>query len=294
MIRVDGVLHRVEQEPPLDGHDTEEVALGIMPPDRRDDFHNRNEADFAYGVAGVGRFRVNVFRQRGSVSLVLRMVRVGSPTFDDLGLPGVVQTLADEPRGLVLVTGPTGTGKTTTIGSMVDHINQTRACHIVTIEDPIEVVHPDRTASINQREVGVDTDSFIGAMRAVMRQDPDVIFIGEMRDAETVQAALAAAETGHLVLSTLHTINAAETVNRIIEFYPPHQHKQARITLAGSLRGIISQRLLMRTDGRGRIPSVEILVSNGRVYDAIVNPDQTHLLHDIIAEGEFYGMQTFD
>jgi twitching motility protein PilT len=293
LIRVDGVLHRVEQEPPLDGHDTEEIALGIMPPDRRDDFHNRNEADFAYGVAGVGRFRVNVFRQRGSVSLVLRMVRVGSPTFDDLGLPAVVQTLAEEPRGLVLVTGPTGTGKTTTIGSMVDHINQTRACHIVTIEDPIEVVHPDRTASINQREVGVDTDSFIGAMRAVMRQDPDVIFIGEMRDAETVQAALAAAETGHLVLSTLHTINAAETVNRIVDFFPPYQQQQVRVTLAGALRGIICQRLVPRIGG-GRVPALEVMVNNGRTAERILDPLRTSEIEEVVGESGFYGMQTFD
>src|ERR687895_120802 len=293
MIRVDGVLHRVEQEPPLDGHDTEEVALGIMPPDRRDDFQNRNEADFAYGVAGVGRFRVNVFRQRGSVSLVLRMVRVGSPTFDDLGLPGVVQTLADEPRGLVLVTGPTGTGKTTTIGSMVDHINQTRACHIVTIEDPIEVVHPDRTASINQREVGVDTNSFIGAMRAVMRQDPDVIFIGEMRDAETVQAALAAAETGHLVLSTLHTIDATETVNRIVDFFPPFQQQQVRVTLGGALRAILCQRLVPGADG-GRIPAVEVCINTGRVAERIMDPTRTGEIQEVVREGDYYGMQTFD
>jgi twitching motility protein PilT len=293
LIRVDGVLHRMEQEPPLDGHDTEEIALGIMPPDRRDDFQNRNEADFAYGVAGVGRFRVNVFRQRGSVSLVLRMVRVGSPTFDDLGLPAVVQRLAEEPRGLVLVTGPTGTGKTTTIGSMVDHINQTRACHIVTIEDPIEVVHPDRTASINQREVGVDTDSFIGAMRAVMRQDPDVIFIGEMRDAETVQAALAAAETGHLVLSTLHTINAAETVNRIVDFFPPYQQQQVRVTLAGALRGIICQRLVPRIGG-GRVPALEVMVNNGRTAERILDPLRTSEIEEVVRESGFYGMQTFD
>jgi twitching motility protein PilT len=236
---------------------------------------------------------VNVFRQRGSVSVVLRLVRVGSPSFDDLGLPPVVRDLADEPRGLVLVTGPTGSGKTTTLSAMIDHVNATRSCHIVTIEDPIEVIHPDQRAAVNQREVGVDTESFITAMRAAMRQDPDVILIGEMRDTETVQAALAAAETGHLVLSTLHTIDATETVNRIVDFFPPFQQQQVRVTLAGALKGVVCQRLVPRRGG-GRIPALEVCVNTGRVAERIIDSSKTYEIEEVVADGSFYGMQTFD
>jgi twitching motility protein PilT len=293
IIRIDGKLQRTEY-PKMGPNDTERAAFDLMDERVAAEFNTIGEADFAYSFPGLGRFRCNAFRQRNSVGLAVRRVLPGSPSFESLGLPGIVKKLAEEPRGLVLVTGMTGTGKTTTTGAILHYINETKAVHIVTIEDPIEILHPDKKSIVNQREIGIDTADFAQALRRAMRQDPDVIFIGEMRDSETVFAALTAAETGHLVISTLHTIDATETVNRIIEFYPPHQHKQARITLAGSLRGIISQRLLMRTDGRGRIPSVEILVANGRVFDAIVNPEQTHLLHDIIAEGEFYGMQTFD
>ena len=293
IVRIDGVLQRTEY-PKMGPNDTERAAYDLMDDRVAAEFNEGGEADFAYSFPGLGRFRCNVFRQRGSVGIAVRRVLPGSPSFESLGLPGVVRKLAEEPRGLVLVTGMTGTGKTTTTGAILHYINETKSVHIVTIEDPIEILHPDRKSIVNQREIGIDTRDFAQALRRAMRQDPDVIFIGEMRDAETVYSALTAAETGHLVISTLHTIDATETVNRIIEFYPPHQHKQARITLAGSLRGIISQRLLMRSDGRGRLPTVEVLVSNGRVFDAIVNPEQTHLLHDIIAEGEFYGMQTFD
>lgn len=293
IVRVDGTLQRTEY-PKMGPNDTERAAYDLMDDRVAGEFNEVGEADFAYSFPGLGRFRCNVFRQRGSVGIAVRRVLPGSPSFESLGLPGVVRKLAEEPRGLVLVTGMTGTGKTTTTGAILHYINEAKSVHIVTIEDPIEILHPDRKSIVNQREIGIDTRDFAQALRRAMRQDPDVIFIGEMRDAETVYAALTAAETGHLVISTLHTIDATETVNRIIEFYPPHQHKQARITLAGSLRGIISQRLLMRSDGRGRLPTVEVLVSNGRVFDAIVNPEQTHLLHDIIAEGEFYGMQTFD
>jgi twitching motility protein PilT len=227
------------------------------------------------------------------VSVVLRLVRVGSPSFEDLGLPPVVRELADAPRGLVLVTGPTGSGKTTTLSAIIDHINESRPCHIVTIEDPIEVVHPDRLAAVNQREVGVDTESFITAMRAAMRQDPDVILIGEMRDTETVQAALAAAETGHLVLSTLHTIDTSETVNRIVDFFPPFQQHQVRVTLAGALKGVVCQRLVPRAGG-GRIPALEVCVNTGRVAERIVDPSKTHEIEEVVADGDFYGMQTFD
>jgi twitching motility protein PilT len=291
--RIDGVLGRMEDEDPLRPEETEAIAHRIMPPDRWEDFLKRNEADFAYGVSGVARFRVNVFRQRGSISMVLRLVRVGSPTFDELGLPAVVRALADEPRGLILVTGPTGSGKTTTLSAMIDHINATRSCHVVTIEDPIEVIHPDQQAAVNQREVGVDTDSFVVAMRAAMRQDPDVILIGEMRDTETVQAALAAAETGHLVLSTLHTIDAAETVNRIVDFFPPFQQQQVRVTLSGALRGILCQRLLPRLGG-GRVPVMEVCINTGRVQERILDPTRSQEIEEVVADGSFYGMQTFD
>jgi twitching motility protein PilT len=292
LMRVDGVLHRTDDET-LRPDDTQEIARHLMPADRWEAFQAHHEADFAYGLKGVARFRVNAFRQRGSVSLVLRLVRVGSPSFEELGLPPAVANLADEPRGLVLVTGPTGSGKTTTLAAMIDRINSARPCHIVTVEDPIEVLHPDRTAAVNQREVGVDTDSFVAAMRAAMRQDPDVILIGEMRDVETVQAALAAAETGHLVLSTLHTIDATETVNRIVDFFPPYQQQQIRVTLAGALRGIICQRLIPRKDG-GRIPALEVMVNTGRVAERILEPDRTAEIEEVVAEGGFYGMQTFD
>jgi twitching motility protein PilT len=293
LMRVDGVLSRIEGEEKLLPEETESLARHLMPPERWENFLLRSEADLAYGLKGVARFRVNVFRQRGSVSVVLRLVRIGSPSLADLGLPPVVRTLADEARGLVLVTGPTGSGKTTTLSAMIDHINGTRPAHIVTIEDPIEVIHPDQVAAVNQREVGVDTDSFVTAMRSVMRQDPDVILIGEMRDAETVQAALAAAETGHLVLSTLHTIDAAETVNRIVDFFPPYQQQQVRVTLAGALRGVLCQRLLPRAGG-GRVPAMEVMITNGRIAERILEPNRTQEIEEVVAEGGYYGMKTFD
>jgi twitching motility protein PilT len=237
---------------------------------------------------------VNVFRQRGSVGVAVRRILPGSPSFETLGLPPTVKTLAEENRGLLLVTGPTSSGKTTTTGAIINHINGTRSCHILTIEDPIEILHADRAAIVNQREIGLDTNTFASALRAAMRQDPDVIFVGEIRDSDTVKAALQAAETGHFVISTLHTTDVAETVNRIIDFFPPHQQKQIRVSLAASLRGIVSQRLLPRKDGRGRVPAVEVLVMNGRIRDLILNPEQTHMIVDIVGESAFYGMQTFD
>jgi twitching motility protein PilT len=291
--RVDGVLQRSDFQK-LAPKDTEKAAFEMMTERVIQEFTEIGEADFAYSVPGLGRFRCNVFRQRGSVGIAIRRVLPGSPSFEALGLPPAVQKLAEEQRGLVLVTGITGSGKTTTTGAMLHYINANRRCHVMTIEDPIEILHPDREAIVNQREIGIDTQDFAQALKRAMRQDPDVIFIGEMRDEETVKAALVAAETGHLVISTLHTIDATETVNRIIEFFPPHQQKQARNTLAGSLKGIISQRLLPKSDGKGRVPALEILIMNGRIFDLIVNPEQTHLIHDVIAEGEFYGMVTFD
>jgi twitching motility protein PilT len=292
-LRIDGELVPIDV-PALAPPEVERMAFDLMTETQVRAFKQTNEADFAYTLPGVARFRVNAFRQRGAAGIAIRRVLPGSSSFESLGLPPVVRTLCEEHRGLILVTGMTGSGKTTTTAAMINYINTVRRCHIVTIEDPIEVLHPDRLSIVDQREVGIDTADFAIALRHVARQDPDVIFIGEMRDPETVKAALAAAETGHLVISTLHTLDATETVNRIIDFYPPHQQMQARLTLGGTLKGIISQRLIMRADGSGRVPAVEVLVSNGRVFDMITNPEQTHLIEDVIREGDFYGMQTFD
>jgi twitching motility protein PilT len=293
-LRVDGILEPLADLPDVTPADTERVAFAIMPKARADEFIECQEADFAHTVSGLGRFRVNVFRQRGSVGMVLRRVLPGIPSFESLGLPPVVRRLAEEPRGLVLVTGPTGSGKTTTLAAMIDHINETMSKHIVTIEDPIEVLHPDKRSIVNQREIGTDTEDFHAALKRVLRQDPDVILIGEMRDPETVWAALSAAETGHLVFATLHTMSATETISRIIDFFPPYQQQQVRMSLAGSLRGIVSQRLVQRADGRGRVPAMEVLVATGRVFDKITDPSATHELEELIADGEYYGMQTFD
>jgi twitching motility protein PilT len=292
IVRVDGDLRRLEGER-LRAEDTERLAMSVIPKDRRHMLEAKKETDFALTVPGVGRFRANVFYQRGAISLVLRRVRVGSPSFDELGLPPVVRQLADSPRGLILVAGPTGSGKTTTLACMIDHINNTRACHIVTIEEPIEVLHVDRQATVNQREIGMDTESYDAAMRAVVRQDPDVILIGEMRDTDTVQAALGAGETGHLVLSTLHTNDAVETVNRIVDFFPAYQQHQVRVTLASTLSGVICQRLVQKSGG-GRVPAVEVLVNTGRVAERVIDAKRTSEVRQIIAEGSFYGMQTFD
>jgi len=292
-VRVDGALRRL-QVPDLRPQDTEHFVREVLRGDLIEEFARTNEADFAYGIDGVGRFRVNVFRQRGSAGLVFRRVSIGAIPLSDLGLPAVIGPLSLEPRGLVLVTGPTGSGKTTTLAGMVDNINQARDVHVVTIEDPIEILHHDKRAMINQREVRVDTKDFSTALRAAMRQDPDVILVGEMRDQETVKAALSAAETGHFVMSTLHTTDAQETVSRIIDFFPPHEQYQIRLALAGALRGIVCQRLVPRADGQGRCVSMEVCVNTGRVSDAIVDSDKTATIHQLIAEGGFYGMQTFD
>jgi twitching motility protein PilT len=291
-VRLSGVLMSLEH-PPLTDEDTGAIAAAIIPANRRQLFEASGEVDFAYSLRNVGRFRVNVFRQRGSVSAVFRKLRFGGPTFAEMHLPDTIRTLCEEPRGLVLVTGPTGSGKTTTLAAMIEHLNHIRQCHIVTIEDPIEVLFRDDRASINQREVGNDTESFLSALRAALRQDPDVILIGEMRDTETVRAALQAAETGHLVLSTLHTVDTSETVNRVVDFFPPHQQGQVRLTIAGALRGIVCQRLVPTIDG-GLLPCHEILVNTGRVAERIADPDKTAEIHEVIAEGAYYGMLTFD
>jgi twitching motility protein PilT len=292
MMRMPAGLVRLARTP-LSNEETDTIAEAIIPEDRKQKFKDAGEVDFAYSVPQVGRYRVNVFRQRGSISMVLRKLRFGGPSFSEIGLPDAVRQIAEEHRGLVLVTGPTGSGKTTTLAAMIDYINKTKPVHIVTIEDPIEVLHRDEVASINQREVGNDTQDFLVALRAALRQDPDVILIGEMRDTETVRAAIAAAETGHLVLSTLHTVDATETVNRVIDFFPPYQQKQVRLALAGTLRGIICQRLVNTVDG-GRTPGLEILINNGRIAERIADPDKTHEIKDVIADGAFYGMVTFD
>jgi twitching motility protein PilT len=292
IIRVDGVLRRLGDQR-IGPDDMLEVARTSMAPDRFERLTSKGEADFAYSLPGLGRFRVNAFHQRGSISMVIRRVREGSAPFDELGLPPIVKKLAEEHRGLILVTGPTGTGKTTTLAAMIDHINRTRPVHILTVEDPIEVLHRDRMSSINQREIGIDTESYIAAMRAAMRQDPDVILIGEMRDAETTAAAMAAGETGHLVLSTLHTTDAVETVNRIIDFFPDGNKHQIRASLASTLRGVICQRLVRAVDG-GRVPVLEVMVCNGRVSERILDPDRTSEIEEIIQKGRSWGMQTFD
>jgi len=262
--------------------------------DKLAEFDREHEVDFAYAIEGLARFRVNAFLQRGSVSIAARVIPFAVRTIDDLGLPPVMSEIADEERGLILLTGTTGSGKSTTLAAMIDQINETKSRHIVTIEDPIEYLHADRNSIINQREVGMDTASFNRALRRVLRQDPDVILIGEMRDEETVQAALSAAETGHLVLSTVHTLDAPETVNRIIDFFPPHQHAQARAMLAGTLKAVVSQRLVPTPAGDGRVAVCEILRMTGRARDMIVDPTQTGRLREVIAEGQYYGMQTFD
>jgi twitching motility protein PilT len=295
LIRLDGELVAIPDSTELNG-DTTMACVRQMLDDQTklEEFAAEREVDFAYAIPGLARFRVNAFYQRGSVSLVIRAIPINIMTIEDLNLPPVIRDLADEERGIVLLTGTTGSGKSTTLAAMIDHINSTKSRHIVTIEDPIEFLHPDKRSAINQREVGFDTGSFKRAMRRVLRQDPDVILIGELRDEETVQTALSAAETGHLVLSTVHTLDATETVNRLIEFFPPHMHQQVRAMIAGTLKGAISQRLVRTTGGKGRVATCEVLRSTGRVKDMILDPLQTGKLHEVISEGGYYGMQTFD
>jgi twitching motility protein PilT len=293
VLRVDGVLRHTPYEP-LTTADSEQIAAELLPESKLIEFRETSEADIGYTLEGVGRFRVNVFRQKGLVGVAIRRVRSDIPNFEELKLPQAVGALAAESRGLVLITGPAGTGKTTTIASMIGWINEHRRVHVVTMEDPIEVVHDDVNSIIDQREIGYDTASYLVGMRYVVRQDPDVIFIGEIRDRETVEAAIQAAETGHLVISTLHTLDATETVNRIIDLYPPEMQRQVRVSLAASLKGIMSQRLVPRADGKGRVPAVEVLIATGRVTERIIKPEETASIPDVMAEGEFYGMQTFD
>lgn len=292
-VRIDGRLRRLKFAE-LRPEDTAAIFDEVVRPDLRAAFTHAHEADFAMSLAGVGRFRVNAYQARNTIGLVFRHVAAEPRSLEELGMPAVIRDLSLEPRGIVLITGPTGSGKTTTLASMVDVINLEREVNIVTIEDPIEVLHSDKKAIVNQRELHQDTADFDVALRAAMRQDPDVILVGEMRDVATVRAALQAAETGHFVMSTLHTIDAQETINRIIDFFPPHEQQQVRLSLAASLRGIVSQRLLPRINGGGRVAASEVMLNNGRTAEAIVEPDLTSTLHEMIAEGGYYGMRTFD
>jgi twitching motility protein PilT len=274
--------------------DTESAFEQIAEQRSIQEFQQSGEADFSYSIEGVSRFRVNTFKQRGAISIVCRAIPFKIRSVEELGLPPVVTKLAEEQRGIILVTGTTGSGKSTTLAAMIDHINRTRPHHIITLEDPIEYLHEDKHSIINQREVGSDTESFARAMKRVLRQDPDVILIGEMRDEETVRTALSAAETGHLVLSTVHTLDATETINRIIDVFPPHLQHQARVMLASTLRGAIAQRLVPDITGDGRVPASEIMIVTGRVEDLIMNPEETGKITEVIGEGEYYGMRTFD
>ncbi len=293
--RIKGDMRTVRDVPPITQELIEAFAEVALNPRQREDFEKYHECDLAYSTPEGVRFRTNLFTQRGVPGVVLRLIPPEVPPFESLGLPEVVLNLADESRGLVLVTGVTGSGKSTTLASMIDHINRKRACHIVTVEDPIEFTFKDVRSVINQRELGLDTTSFTRALRSALRQDPDVILVGEMRDVETIEIALLAAETGHLVLSTLHTTDAVETVNRIIAAFQPHQQTQIRLQLASAIRGVISQRLLQQADQKRMIPAVEVMVASGRVRELIEDPHRTTELHQAIAEGRYpYGMISFD
>jgi len=294
-IRVHGELFPLVELRRLTQEDTLRMAFDVMSENQKQKFQKHQEIDIAYSVPGLGRFRVNIFQQRGTVGMVLRVISFEITGIRELNLPPVIERVSMYARGLILCTGTTGSGKSTTLAAMIDFINQNRTCHIITIEDPIEFLHRDKKSIINQREVEVDTKSFSIALRSGLRQDPDVVLVGEMRDYETIETALTAAETGHLVLSTLHTMDAMETINRIISVFPPYQQKQVRMQLASVLKAVISMRLMQRSDGRGRVPAVEIMISTGLIQDCIINKEKTRMIPDAIAAGiSQYGMQTFD
>jgi len=294
IFRIDGRLS-AKDAPPIGLDDIKDMINQGLSQEQREAFNKKRELDLALSVSKLGRFRVNLYYQRGTPGMAIRSVKLTIPSFEELNLPQVVKRLAEELRGLILVTGTTGSGKSTTLATMVEHINQTRRANILTIEDPIEYVHLNKKSIVYQRELGGDTDGFDTALRQAFRQDPDVILLGEIRDLETMQIALTAADTGHLVLSTLHTLNAIETINRIISFFPPHQHQQIRLLLSGVLKAVISQRLLNMANGKGRVPAVEVLVSTGSVRDYLIDPLKTHQIADLMEEGGVqYGMQTFD
>ena len=295
VLRVDGSLVQLEDRPKITQEDAIGLAFSVMNHAQKEKFKQSSEIDLAYSAPGLGRFRLNVFQQRGTISLVFRVIPTKILSIAELNLPPVVERLAMERRGLVLVTGTTGSGKTTTLAALIDFINRNRTDNVITIEDPIEFLHRDRKSLVSQREVGSDTSSFSVALRSALRQDPDVILVGEMRDFETISTAMIAAETGHLVMSTLHTLDATETINRIISSFPPYQHQQVRIQLAAVIKGIISMRLVPRSDGQGRVPAVEALVTTQTIRECIIDPDKARKIHDVIAAGlSQYGMQTFD
>jgi len=295
IIRVDGSLKPLQGVKPYNYNEVNQMALGIMNEWQKERFLREKEVDMGYEIHGLGRFRVNIFQQRGKIRIALRIVPYQIKNIRELNLPEVLEKVAMENRGLILVTGTTGSGKSTTLASMIDIINSRRTCHIITVEDPIEFVHDDRKSIVDQREVGSDTGTFANALRSALRQDPDVILVGEMRDFETIETALTAAETGHLVMSTLHTIDAKETVTRIISTFPPYHQRQVRMQLAGVIKGVVSQRLVPKADGVGRVPAVEILVSTARVRECIIEKEKTAEIQDAIAKGyTTYGMQTFD
>src|SRR4030043_1543 len=295
IFRVNGALRSLDKMKPFDSNDVSKMAFGLMNDWQKERFIKNREVDMGYEVYGLGRFRVNVYQQRGKLSIALRIVPYQIKSLEELYLPTVIANGALENRGLTLVTGTTGSGKSTTLASMIDIINNERNCHIITIEDPIEFIHEDKKSIVDQREIGQDTSTFSAALRVALRQDPDVILVGEMRDFETIETALTAAETGHLVMSTLHTLNAIETITRIISVFPPYHQKQVRLQVAGVLKGVISQRLAPRADGTGRVPATEVLVSTARVRECIIEKDKTNEINDAIAKGlTAYGMQSFD
>ncbi|MDD2582169.1 MAG: type IV pilus twitching motility protein PilT [Desulfuromonadaceae bacterium] len=295
IVRIDGRLHPIPNAPRLSPDFVAETALSMMNDRQRRIFEENYEVDLAYAVPGLGRFRASVYRQRGTVAMVFRSIAFIIPTLEGLNLPPVMQKICREERGLILVTGTTGSGKSSTLAAMIDYINNHRTCNIITIEDPVEFLHRDNKSIISQREVGTDTPTFAAALKGALRQDPDVILVGEMRDYETIETAMTAAETGHLVMSTLHTMDAAETINRIIGVFPPYHQRQIRIQLAGIIKGVVSQRLVPKADGKGRVPAVEVMLASARVRECIDDKDKTKQLDDAIGQGYVtYGMQTFD
>jgi twitching motility protein PilT len=295
IVRIDGRLHPIPNAPRLTPDSVSSMADSMMNQRQRQIFEENWEVDLAYAIPGLGRFRVSAYHQRGTVAMVFRVITMTIPSLEGLNLPPVLKKICAEERGLVLVTGTTGSGKSSTLAAMIDHINQNRTCNIITVEDPVEFLHRDNKSIISQREVGCDTHTFANALKGALRQDPDVILVGEMRDLETIETAMTAAETGHLVMSTLHTMDAAETINRIIGVFPPYHQRQVRIQLAGLLKAVISQRLVPKADGKGRVPAVEIMLGTARVRECIDDENKTKEIHDAIAQGFVsYGMQTFD
>ena len=295
IVRIDGKLHPVPNATRLTPDMISSIAQGIMNERQKQHFAQNFEADLAYGVPGLGRFRVNVYSQRGSVAIVFRTIPFVIPGLEALNLPPVLKKIASEERGLILVTGTTGSGKSSTLAAMIEYINDQRTCNIITIEDPVEFLHKDKKSIISQREVGFDTSSFGTALKSALRQDPDVILVGEMRDLETIETAMSAAETGHLVMSTLHTLDATETINRIISVFPPYHQHQVRTQLSAVIKGVVSQRLVPRADGKGRVPAVEVMLGTARIRECIIDDTKTKQISEAIAQGVIsYGMQTFD